>query len=114
MLISLWSYGTIKSSHAINSFTELGPQLLQLSGVKYFLSEVFSQDPLERYFSKQRHKGGSCDNPTAHQIPYNASTLVQQKSMYHDLKTMNVQPGVGDLNLDAVSQPLQKRPRHTT
>ena len=76
--------------------------------MQYLLSEVFSQDPLERYFSKQRHRGGSCDNPTALQVPYNASTLVQQNSVYRDLKTMNVEP-VQDFNLEAISRPLQKR-----
>lgn len=96
---------------AVKSFTELGPRLLQLEGVKYLLSEVFSQDPLERYFSKQRHRGGSCDNPTAYQVPYNASTLHQQKSVYSDLKTMNVQPACEEDQLDVVSEPLQKRPR---
>ena len=45
--------------------TKLGPQLLKIPNVKYLLSEVFSQDPLERHFSHQRHCGGSNDNPTA-------------------------------------------------
>ena len=42
---------TLCVTHAVKSFTELGPQLLRLPGVKYMLSKVFSQDPLERYFS---------------------------------------------------------------
>ena len=76
---------------AVSSFVELGRQLLQLPNVNYLLSEVFSQDPLERYFSRQRHCGGSNEkNPTAFQVPYNASTLVQQRSIYRDLKSMNV------------------------
>ena len=94
----------------MNSFTELGPKLLRLEGVQYLLSEVFSQDPLERYFSKQRHRGGSCENPSMHQFPYNASTLHQQKSIYRDIKTMNVQPA-DDQDLHEVCQPLRKRPR---
>ena len=100
-------------NHAVKSFTELGPQLLRLPGVKYLLSEVFSQDPLERYFSRQRHRGGSNENPTANQVPYNASTLVQQQSMYHDLKTMNVEAEMQGNQLRTVSQPLPKRPRKT-
>lgn len=93
------------------SFCELGPQLLELPGVKYVLSEVLSQDPLERYFSKQRHRGGSCENPTANQVLYNSATLVQQRSVYRDLKSMNVETSEqGDL-LQVVSQPLPKRPR---
>ena len=87
----------------------LGPKLLKAPGVKYLLSEVFSQDPLERYFSKQRHRGGSCENPTAQIVPYNASTLVQQRSIYTDLKGMNVDKENKDVQL--AYQPLKKRPR---
>ena len=38
---------------AVMYFTELGPQLLKLPNVDYLLSNVFSQDPLEHYFSHQ-------------------------------------------------------------
>ena len=93
----------------VSSFTELGPLLLQLPNVKYLLSEVFSQDPLERYFSRQRHRGGSNENPTAFQVPYNASTLVQQQSMYRDIKTMNVEPESS--GVEVMSTPLPKRRR---
>ena len=54
----------------------------------------------------------SNENPTAHQVPYNAATLVQQCSMYHDLKTMKVR-GEQQYNLQVVYQPLQKRPRQS-
>ena len=37
--------------------------LIRNSG-RYLLSEVFSQDPVEGYFSKQRHRGGGNENPT--------------------------------------------------
>ena len=93
---------------AVKSFTELGPQLLKLPTVDYLLSEVFSQDPLEHYFSCQRHRGGSNDNPTAEQVPLNAITLIQQQAIYRDLKTMNVEQEVSNLS---ASQPLKKRPR---
>ena len=93
---------------SVKSFTEIGPKLLKIAGVKYLLSEVFSQDPLERYFSRQRHRGGSNDNPTAEQVPLNAMTLMQQQSVYQDLKTMNIEQGVSS---EDCSQPLPKRPR---
>ncbi len=96
---------------AVLSFAELGRQLLQLPNVNYLLSEVFSQDPLERYFSRQCHRGGSNENPTAFQVPYNSSTLVQQRSIYRDLKSMNVHLETG--KLECVSQPLRKRPRNS-
>ena len=75
------------------------------------LSEVFSQDPLERYFSRQRHCGGSNDNPTAHQVPYNAAILVQQQSMYRDLRTMNVQSDQEVPQSHIAVQHLRKRKR---
>ncbi len=93
------------------SFTELGPQLLRVPRVGYLLSEVFSQDPLERYFSRQRHRGGSNDNPTAYQVTFNANTLLQQQSIYRDLKTMNVKMDDEQIDLQAVSTPLPKRQR---
>ena len=127
------TYALLWILNAVNSFTELGPTLLKLPNVKYLLSEVFSQDPLERYFSRQRHRGGSNevfsldpleryfsrqrhrggsnDNPTAYQVPFNASTLVQQRSIYRDIKTMNVRADTENVDICAASQPLPKRPR---
>ena len=78
--------------HSVKSFTELAPQLLMIPDVHYLLSEVFLQYPLEHYFSHQRHCGGSNENPTAHQAPCNAATLVQQQWVYHELKSVNTQP----------------------
>lgn len=94
----------------VKSFIELGPKLLRLPGVHYLLSEVFSQDPLERYFSRQRHRGGSNENPSAFQVPYNAATLVQQQSIYRDLKSMNVE-AEQPFEECSVLQPLHKRRR---
>ena len=98
----------------IKSFSELGPALLQNPDAKYLLSEVFSQDPLERYFSKQRHRGGSNDNPTVEEFGTNAATLVQQQSIHNDLKTMNVEPSCSQMDMGAMCQPLPKRQRMCT
>ena len=86
--------------------------LLQSYGFDYLLSEVFSQDPLEKFFSKQRHKGGSCDNPTAQQFFFNTVSLVQQGEVYRDLKTMNVKC-TKRIDLTTCDQPLPKRSRHS-
>ena len=75
--------------------------------MKYLLSESFSQDPLERYFSRQCHRGGSNENPTAEQVPLNTMTLVQQQAVYQDLKTMNIEQEVSQ-SLQTASQPLRK------
>lgn len=50
-------------------------------GVSYILSDVFLLNPLERYFSRQKYRGRSNDNPTT-RVPFNASTRIQQ---YHVL-----------------------------
>ena len=94
--------------HAVLSFCELGPRILEVEGVKYLLSEVFSQDPLEAYFSRQRHKGGSCDNPSAQQFYYNVVSLMQQGEVYRDLKTMNVEVAERATS-STCDEPLEKR-----
>lgn len=105
------NFNALTFFHSVKSFTELAPQLLMLPDVQYLLSEVFSQDSLERYFSRQRHRGGSNDCPTAHQAPYNAATLVQQQWVYHELKSINAQTTENNFELQTVLQPLPKRPR---
>jgi len=52
----------------VKSFVTLSKELLQIEGVKFILSEKFSQDPLEEHFAKQRRKGGCNDNPTLEQF----------------------------------------------
>jgi len=100
------------TSFAVKSFTELGSHLLQQPDVKYLLSEVFSQDPLEKYFSRQRHRGGGADNPTVEEFRHNTATLIQQQSIYKDLRTMNVEAASHSPELHAVCQPLPKRPKN--
>ena len=38
--------------------------MLNEDGVKFLLFEKLSQDPLEKYFSKEQAKGGADKNPT--------------------------------------------------
>ena len=71
-------------------FVELVPILLKDVKCEYILSEVFSQDPLEIYFSRQRYHGGSRDNPSVLEFCNNTATLIQQRIIYRDDKTMNV------------------------
>ena len=88
----------------------MAPKLLAAEDVDYLLSEAFSQDPLEAYFSRQGHKGGGCDNPGVQQFYYNTASLVQQREVYQDIKTMNVQK---TSNIDKECDvPLPKRKRH--
>jgi len=68
-------------STAVTSFVEAGRYLLQYPGFKFLLSECFTQDPLEAFFSMQRQRGGGSDNPTALQFTYNTSSLRIQRSV---------------------------------
>ena len=95
----------------MKSFIELGPLLLRQQDVKYLLSEVFNQDPLEKYFSRQRHRGGGAENPTVEEFKENTATLIQQQCIYKDLKTMNIEAHATPTDLSVVCQPLPKRMR---
>ena len=45
-------------------FVGMVKYLFNLKGVKFFLSEKISQDPLEKFFENQRQRGVN-ENPTA-------------------------------------------------
>ena len=53
---------------SVNSFIELVRYLFSLQGVKSFLSEKISQDPLEKFFGCQRQRGGVNENPNVSQF----------------------------------------------
>ena len=110
MCVCVYEKFISKSVHAVKSFTELGPLLLQ-KGVKYLLSDVFNQDPFEKYFCGQRHCGGGSDNPTIDAYFTNMGTLVQQNCIYKYLRTMNVESHSTPLDVDIVRQPLPKHKR---
>ena len=48
---------------AVLSFIDLAKYLFSLQGVKSFLSEHISQDPLEKFFGMQRQRGRAHENP---------------------------------------------------
>ena len=89
----------------------MAPKLLEAKDVSYILSTAFLQDPLEAYFSKKCHKGArGYDNPTVQSFFYNTASIVQQRSVYRDLKTMNVSTtNVLDSDCDL---PLPKRKKN--
>ena len=54
---------------------ELGEFLFTIPGVKAFLSEKSSQDPLEKFFGCQRQRGRVNENPSATQFYKNTQAL---------------------------------------
>ena len=64
----------------MRSFVELSTILLAVPGVQYILPEKLSQDPIERFFGKQRAAGGHNDNPTVQGLCNNTVSLRVQGS----------------------------------
>ena len=102
--------------HPVSSFVEATRYLLTFPSVQehYILSERFSQDPLEDYFSRQRAKGGRCDNPTAQSSLQAAQSLRVQGSLAlqpvrgncsRKRRLYTKQPTIDNC-------PIPKRPRH--
>ena len=57
-------HNTFLPCSIVTSFVELTRIVLDIPGVKYFLSEKLCQDPLESFFGKQRMRGGYSENPS--------------------------------------------------
>ena len=87
----------------------MGQYLLGIDGVKFLLSERFTQDPVESSFGQQRQKGGGSENPTVHQFTYNTSSLRVQRSTA-PIATSNVRASKHHKDTDVVDDtPLPKR-----
>ena len=67
-------------SVTVKSFVDVAQTLLQEPGIEYLLSEKFSQDPLEEYFSMQRGLCGRNDNPTVAEFGRNVLKLQVARS----------------------------------
>ena len=61
--------------HAVKSFVGMVKYLFTLKGVKFFLIEKTSQDPLEKFFGNQRQRGGVNENPTVQEFCKNTKAL---------------------------------------
>lgn len=57
------------------SFIDLITYLFEETKAKSFLSERICQDPLEKYFGRQRQRGAVNENPTVHQFLKNNQAL---------------------------------------
>ena len=69
------SHQTLKGLRiTVHSVVDCTRYLLS-QGVEFVLTNVFNQDPLEQHFGHYRHKGGSNDNPTVHQLTHTMTQL---------------------------------------
>jgi len=74
MMNSLDRKRTKREEPVCHTLIELAPKLLKIPNVKYLLSGVFSQDPLEIFL-----QAATCEKATRtpQQVPLNAMMLIQ-------------------------------------
>ena len=59
----------------VKSLLELVRYIFTIPGVKFFLSERISQEPLENFFGCQRQRGGASENPNVQDFCKNTQAL---------------------------------------
>ena len=97
----------------VTSFVELTRMVLDMPGVKYFLSEKLCQDPLESFFGKQRMRGGYSDNPTVEHFLKGTVSLRVQGAVAAEPNKGNCSRDEQNMIMPPVDDtPLPKRRRH--
>lgn len=59
----------------VDAFVELVEAIFKTDGVKFFLSEHVSQDPLEKFFGIQRQRGRVNENPDVQSFCKNTQAI---------------------------------------
>ena len=96
-------------SHAVKAFVELVQYLFTIPGVKVFLSEKISQDPIEKFFGCQRQRGRVNENPNAKEFMKNTQALRVINGMCPSVTRGNCRGNNEQQKLDVT--PLHKRSR---
>jgi len=97
-------------THTVQSFVELVKYVLQIPGVKFFLSEKISQDPLENFFGCQRQRGRTGENPNASQFCKNTQALRIINSVCDNIPKGNCRGRQLQIDMQD-TKPLPKRRR---
>ncbi len=81
-------------------------------GVKFFLSEKISQDPLEKFFGMQRQRGATNENPNVHQACKNTQALrvINTTCKFVNVKG-NTRGNTAATEKENFNEPLKKRKR---
>jgi hypothetical protein len=86
--------------------------LFSVPGVKFFLSEKISQDPIEKFFGCQRQRGSSNENPTAYETAKNTQALRVINTVCRNVTSKgNTRGNPGNSSDENINMPLMKRPR---
>ena len=101
---------TVTILFAVKSFVEIVEFIFKIPGVKFFLSERLSQDPLENFFGCQRQRGRTGENPNAHQFCKNTQALRVIISVCGNITKGNCRGRKQDVDMQD-NKPLPKRRR---
>lgn len=102
---------------AVKSFVELVKYLFTVPGVSSFLSGKINQDPLEKFFGRQRQRGRVNENPSVSEFVKNTQSLrvignVCGDTIKGNCRGQSKNPGVIMIGKEN-SEPLNKRPRRS-
>ena len=95
----------------VNSFVELVHYIMKIPGVKVFLSERLSQDPLEKFFGCQRQRGKTNENPNVQQFCKNSGALRVINGTCGDVSKGNCRGSKYTIDWEKENRPLPKRRR---
>ena len=95
----------------VKSFIELLRYILRIPGVKFFLSERLSQDPLENFFGCQRQRCRTNENPNLHKFCKNTQALRVINSVCGTVSKGNCRGNKQVTYMDENNKPLPKRRR---
>ena len=98
--------------HAVHSFVDLVRYLFTIPGVRSFLSERISQDPLEKFFGCQRQRGRVHENPNVAEFVTNTQALRVANVLSRDIAKGNCRGNKrSHQTCDIGDEPLPKRKR---
>ena len=86
--------------------------IFKIPGIKFFLSERMSQDPLENFFGCQRQRGRTSENPTVQEFCKNTQALRVVNSVCGSVFKGNCRGRKQPIDLEKENKPLTKRRRH--
>ena len=96
----------------MKSFLELTKYIFTIPGVKFFLSERLSQDPIENFFGCQRQRGRTSENPNVYDFCKNTQALRVINSVCGNFPRGNCRGNKDSvIDIQKESKPLPKRCR---
>ena len=101
----------------MHSFVDLVRYLFTVPGVKSFLSERISQDPIEKFFGCRRQRGRVHENPSVADFIQNTQAFRVANVFARDTVKGNCRGSNKrcrhEIDLEGTDEPLPKRKRST-